>query len=143
MLPKVFDSVSRFVEREPIFCPNRAKDMRFHEVYERERRNLFLFLAERAFRRFHNRVKEALSVLRWIIPFTRRDHFTAKDLKMVVIDPYVSWGRAVLRDTGIPTSMIIQRFWAGDSIVHLADDYGRDTTEIEEAIRCELEAAAA
>src|SRR5208283_3393105 len=36
-------------------------------------------------------------------PFTRRDHFSAKDLKMVVIDPYVSWGRAVLRDTGIPT----------------------------------------
>jgi uncharacterized protein (DUF433 family) len=74
-------------------------------------------------------------------PFTRRDHFTAKDLKLVVIDPYVSWGRAVLRQSGIPTSMIIQRFWAGDSITHLADDYGRDTTEIEEAIRCELEAA--
>ena len=74
-------------------------------------------------------------------PFTRRDHFTGQDLKMVVIDPYVSWGRAVLRDSGIPTSMIIQRFWAGDSIIHLADDYGRDAAEIEEAIRCELEAA--
>ncbi len=73
-------------------------------------------------------------------PFTRKDHFTATDLKMVVIDPYISWGRAVLRDTGIPTSMIIQRFWAGDSVNHLADDYGRDTIEIEEAIRCELEA---
>jgi uncharacterized protein (DUF433 family) len=36
--------------------------------------------------------------------------------------------------------MIIQRFWAGDSIVHLADDYGREPIEIEEAIRCELEA---
>lgn len=73
-------------------------------------------------------------------PFTRKDHFTATDLKMVVIDPYVSWGRAVLRDTGIPTSMIIQRFWAGDSVGHLADDYGREPIEIEEAIRCELEA---
>lgn len=74
-------------------------------------------------------------------PFTRKDHFTAKDFKLVVIDPYVSWGRAVLRDTGIPTAMIIQRFWAGDSVAHLAEDYERDTVEIEEAIRCELEAA--
>ncbi len=73
-------------------------------------------------------------------PFTRRDHFSARDLKMVVIDPYISWGRAVIRDTGIPTSMIIQRFWAGDSVVHLASDYDRATIEIEEAIRCELEA---
>lgn len=75
-------------------------------------------------------------------PFTRKDHFSARDLRLVVIDPYVSWGRAVLRDTGIPTAMIIQRFWAGDSVAHLADDYDRDTIEIEEAIRCELEAAA-
>lgn len=72
-------------------------------------------------------------------PFTRKDHFAAKDVKLVVIDPYVSWGRAVLRDSGIPTSMIVQRFWAGDSIMHLADDYSREPTEIEEAIRCELE----
>jgi uncharacterized protein (DUF433 family) len=74
-------------------------------------------------------------------PFTRKDHFSAKDLKLVVIDPYVSWGRAVLRHSGIPTAMIIQRFWAGDSVAHLADDYEREPVEIEEAIRCELEAA--
>ncbi len=74
-------------------------------------------------------------------PFTRKDHFTATELKMVVIDPYISWGRAILKDAGVPTSMIIQRFWAGDSIAHLADDYGRESVEIEEAIRCELEAS--
>jgi uncharacterized protein (DUF433 family) len=73
-------------------------------------------------------------------PFTRRDYLTATELKLVVIDPQVSWGRAVLRDTGIPTSMIVQRFWAGDSISHLANDYDRQIVEIEEAIRCELEA---
>jgi uncharacterized protein (DUF433 family) len=71
-------------------------------------------------------------------PFTRKEHFTAQDPKLVVIDPYVAWGRAVLRDSGIPTSMIVQRFWAGDSIPHLADDYDRDAADIEEAIRCEL-----
>ena len=78
-------------------------------------------------------------------PFTRRDHYSAEAaaLKMVVIDPFVSWGRAVLKDTGIPTAMIIQRFWAGDSVTHLADDYGREPLEIEEAIRCELNAAQA
>lgn len=58
----------------------------------------------------------------------------------IVIDPNVSFGRPVLKGTGIPTSILADRFKAGDSFAELAEDYGRKQEEIEEAIRCELAA---
>lgn len=58
--------------------------------------------------------------------------------KVVVVDPYVSFGRPVLVGTGIATDVIAQRYKAGESIAELADDYDRSQSEIEEAIRCEL-----
>jgi uncharacterized protein (DUF433 family) len=61
--------------------------------------------------------------------------------KVVVIDPYVAFGKPVLVGTGIPTSLIAERYKTGESIDDLADDYGRKRLEIEEAIRCELQAA--
>lgn len=75
-------------------------------------------------------------------PFTRPDGDSETAPKFVVIDPLVSFGRPVLRGTGVPTAVIRERFWGGDSVKHLASDYGLEPTEIEEAIRCELEAAA-
>ena len=63
--------------------------------------------------------------------------------KVVVVDPYVSFGRPVLVGTGIATAVIAERFEAGESIEELADDYGRQPCEIEEAIRCELQVEAA
>ncbi|MEW6366260.1 MAG: DUF433 domain-containing protein [Acidobacteriota bacterium] len=59
----------------------------------------------------------------------------------VVIDPRISFGRPVLRGTGIPTEVLAERFNSGESIEDLAKDYARDRDEIEEAIRCELRAA--
>jgi uncharacterized protein (DUF433 family) len=44
----------------------------------------------------------------------------------------------LLAGTGIATTVIAQRYKAGESIAELAEDYGRSTPEIEEAIRCEL-----
>ncbi len=44
---------------------------------------------------------------------------------------------------GIPTAIIAERYKAGEAIGALADDYGRPTLEIEEAIRCELYTRAA
>ena len=61
--------------------------------------------------------------------------------KAVVIDPFVSFGQPVLAGTGIATALIAARYKAGESIGELAGDYGRRSDEIEEAIRCELEAA--
>ena len=51
-------------------------------------------------------------------------------------------GVPVIAGTGLATQIIAERYKLGESISDLADDYERPGTEIEEAIRCELEAAA-
>jgi uncharacterized protein (DUF433 family) len=60
-----------------------------------------------------------------------------------VIDPRISFGRPVLAGTGIPTAVIAERYKAGESMDDLADDYGCQRFEIEEAVRCELALEAA
>ena len=76
-----------------------------------------------------------------LYPFTRKRE--TNEPKAVVIDPYVSFGRPVLKGTGIATSVIAERYKAGESMDELAKDYGRNRLEIEEAIRCELSLEAA
>lgn len=76
-----------------------------------------------------------------LFPFTRKRQ--AEEPKVVVIDPFVSFGRPVLVGTGIATAVIAERYKAGESIEDLAQDYDRQRIEIEEAIRCELELQAA
>ena len=67
----------------------------------------------------------------------------ADEPKVVVIDPYVAFGRPVLVGTGIPTAVIADRYKAGESMQALAEDYERPPHDIEEAIRCELHLQAA
>lgn len=76
-----------------------------------------------------------------LYPFTRKREL--HEPKTVVIDPYISFGRPVLAGTGIATSVIAERYKAGESMDQLAKDYGRNRLEIEEAIRCELSLEAA
>lgn len=71
--------------------------------------------------------------------FTRRAE--AGEPLAVVMDPTISFGRPVLEGTGIPTTMLAERYKAGDSLDELAEDYGRPKQEIEEAIRYEIRAA--
>lgn len=71
-----------------------------------------------------------------LYPFIRKDDF--EEPKAIVIDPFVSFGRPVLSGTGIATSVIAERYKAGESIDELAEDYGRERSEVGEAIRCEL-----
>jgi len=73
--------------------------------------------------------------------FTRKRDIDEPNI--VIVDPSVSFGRPVLRGTGIPTSIIAERYKAGESIKKLARDYGQETLKIEEAIRCELPLQAA
>lgn len=75
-----------------------------------------------------------------LYPFTRSQEEASP--KIVVIDPRVAFGRLVITGTGIATSILAERYQAGDSIDDLASDYDRDRLEIEEAIRCELPVAA-
>ena len=42
----------------------------------------------------------------------------------------------VIADTGIPTNIIAERFFAGDSYEQIAHDYECEIDKIEEAIRC-------
>ena len=77
-----------------------------------------------------------------LYPFTRKRDLQ-EEPRAVVIDPQVSFGRPVLVGTGIPTAVIAERYKAGESMDALAEDYGRQRFEIEEAIRCELTLEAA
>lgn len=63
--------------------------------------------------------------------------------KIIVINPYICFGRPFLAGAGVPTEIIHERFQAGESIEELAEDYGRGADEIEEAIRYESDRKAA
>ncbi len=75
-----------------------------------------------------------------LFPFTRSHE--QDNPRIVVIDPRIAFGRLVIAETGIATSVLAERYHAGDSIDELADDYDCDRLKIEEAIRCELPTAA-
>jgi uncharacterized protein (DUF433 family) len=76
-----------------------------------------------------------------LYPFTRVG--SLNEPRNIVIDPLVSFGRAVITGTGVSTELVAERFKAGESADELADDYGCDREKIEEAIRCELSLAEA
>ena len=71
-----------------------------------------------------------------LYPFTRTEE--ENNPKIVVIDPRISFGRLIVAETGIPTSIIAERYQAGESIDELVYDYDCDRQKIEEAIRCEM-----
>lgn len=82
-----------------------------------------------------------------LYPFTRKGDSSettllAEQPKLVVIDPSVSFGRPVIARTNIRTSVVAERYLAGESVEELAADYRRSPLEIEEAIRCETRVAA-
>ncbi len=76
-----------------------------------------------------------------LYPFTRVGE--TEQPKNIVIDPFISFGRAVISGTGVSTGIVAERFKAGESADELAHDYGCAREKIEEAIRCELSLAEA
>lgn len=76
-----------------------------------------------------------------LYPFTRVDE--ANQTRNIVIDPFISFGKAVITGTGVSTNIVAERFKAGESADELANDYGCGREKIEEAIRCELSLAEA
>lgn len=75
-----------------------------------------------------------------LYPFTRQGDL--EQPKIVVIDPLISFGRPTIAGTGVSTSAVAERYKAGDSMDELAEDYGCQRAEVEEAVRCELALAA-
>ncbi|MGD1950580.1 MAG: DUF433 domain-containing protein [Leptolyngbyaceae cyanobacterium] len=71
-----------------------------------------------------------------LYPFTRTHE--ESNPRIVVIDPRIAFGRLIIEGTGIPTSVLAERYRAGDSMDDLAEDYRCDRIKVEEAIRCEL-----
>jgi uncharacterized protein (DUF433 family) len=57
--------------------------------------------------------------------------------RVIVLDPRVLFGRPAIVNTRIATSVVYERWAAGESSEALASDYGRSLEEIEEALRCE------
>lgn len=88
----------------------------------------------------HRIERDAQGIPVKLYPFTRSTILAAP--AMVVIDPVLSAGRPVIAGTGLATEVIAERYKAGESIEELARDYERKAEEIEEAVRCELQAAA-
>ena len=74
-----------------------------------------------------------------LYPFTHSSE--VNNPRLVVIDPRIAFGRLTIAGTGIATSVLKERYKAGESIEELAFDYDCDRLSIEEAIRFELPAA--
>ncbi|MCI0650280.1 MAG: DUF433 domain-containing protein [Planctomycetes bacterium] len=123
--------------------------------FETDGRDLFIQEAERLInvsQEGQTAIREALELyltrIEWddyglvatLFPFTGRAYAEAP--RAVMIDPNVAFGKPVLTGTSIPTLAIAERFKAGETEDELARDFGRERTEIEEAIRCELAVAA-
>jgi len=83
---------------------------------------------------------DAAGVAVRLYPFTRKRQLD--EPKIIVIDPYISFGRPTIVGTGVSTSIIAERYKAGESIDELAQDYGCQREQVEEAVRCELALAA-
>ncbi len=79
-----------------------------------------------------------------LFPLTRTTEPTAPQIarspRIIVIDPFVAFGKQTIAGSGIPTAVIADRYKTGESIGELAEDYDRPIDEIEEAIRSELAA---
>jgi uncharacterized protein (DUF433 family) len=80
-----------------------------------------------------------------LFPFVRHDPNTqraplalAQEPRIISIDPRIRFGRPVITGTSIPTDEIAERFRAGDTVEQIAEEYGRPSQEIQEAIRSEL-----
>lgn len=73
-----------------------------------------------------------------LYPFTRKRE--VDEPKIIVIDPYVSFGRPSIAHRGIATDIIAERYKAGESIEELAKDYDCERGQVEEAVRVELAA---
>ncbi|HXU32457.1 MAG TPA: DUF433 domain-containing protein [Thermoanaerobaculia bacterium] len=75
-----------------------------------------------------------------IFPLTRPEQLDSP--KILAIDPQIAFGRPVVNRRAITTSVIAERFRAGESSADLADDYDLEVFEVEEALRYELPRAA-
>jgi uncharacterized protein (DUF433 family) len=63
--------------------------------------------------------------------------------RIIAVDPRVAFGQPVLTDTRVPVEIIFDRYRAGDSMDHLANDYRVTRDVIEDLVRKWFGSAAA
>jgi len=68
---------------------------------------------------------------------------SAREPKVIMMNPGVAFGKPVITGTGISTAVIAARFHARESISDLSREYDRTESEMEEAVRWESRALAA
>ena len=102
-----------------------------------------------AFLKRIDRDSAGLPVRLYPYTFSGIDETPAEDLRQrldeaprsIVIDPRISFGRPIIAGTGIAVDVLASRWKAGERVRDLAEDYGIQEEQVEEAIRCELAAA--
>ncbi len=63
------------------------------------------------------------------------------EARSIFIDPKVSFGKPVIASRGVATSVLVDRLDAGEGVEELAEDYGLQAEEIEDAVLYERAAA--
>jgi uncharacterized protein (DUF433 family) len=74
-----------------------------------------------------------------LFPFVRGQ---AREPKVIVVDPRLSFGKPVVAATGVPVSVIVGRYRAGEDVSAIAEDYGISVDQTHDAIRTAIPAAA-
>lgn len=74
-----------------------------------------------------------------LFPFVRG---TEGEPKVILMDPKLSFGKPVIVETGIPVSVIVGRYRAGEDPSEIARDYSIPTDHVNDAIRTAIPAAA-
>lgn len=74
-----------------------------------------------------------------LFPFVRGE---GKEPKVIVVDPKLSFGKPVVAKTGVPVSVIVGRYRAGEDVAAIAKDYGISLDQTHDAIRTAIPAAA-
>lgn len=70
-------------------------------------------------------------------------HRETDERRPIRISPLVAFGKPVLTGTRIPTRVVFERFYGGESVQELSEDFDVPTDAIEEAVRAESEPTAA
>ena len=66
-----------------------------------------------------------------LYPFVRTDW--EAEAREIVIDPFISFGRPIIKSKSITTAIIVSRIDAGETVPELAKDYDLNPSEIESA----------
>jgi uncharacterized protein (DUF433 family) len=74
--------------------------------------------------------------------YARLIRLPAYERAEVVVDPTRSFGQPIFRRGGIRVSDVLERFWAGDDIDTLSEEFGTPVAEIEDVLRAASRRAA-